>query len=508
MDKTVQNNENVISIHDFANIIDNLPEGCQVLDKDLRYLFANKAVAEQGQTTVHNLIGKTITEVFPGIEKSQLLNEISICLKNKTSKELDNEYVFPDKSKGWFKLKIVPIPIGLVIFSNDITSVRKSDDVIKSRNNDLEELNKSLQVSKETNELEKLRAEAMLDSLGEGVFAVDKDNKFILLNKKAEEILDLKAKDLIGTGKTPGDIPLEDKNGEPISRDKRPTKTAITTGKGLENKEFVIVRKDGGRVHISLIVTPIIVEGKIIGAIDVFRDITKEEEIDKAKSEFVSLASHQLRTPLGIEKWYLEAIEENGYLKNANSNAKTYIDEISKNNKRLLSLVNDLLSVSRIEQGNVRNEPKRINILDLIRNIVKEMKIMAINKKVDINLKIKGKIPLTLIDPSRAEEVIENLVINAIKYNIENGKVDIAVENRKNDIIISVKDTGIGISDSDMPKIFTKFYRAEKAVINNPEGSGLGLYLAKSYAEAWGGKISVESVEDKGSIFALTIPTK
>jgi signal transduction histidine kinase len=299
---------------------------------------------------------------------------------------------------------------------------------------------------------------------------------------------------------------VEDEDGNEVPIHDRPTQKALETGK-LVYATYIFVRKDKTKFPVAINVTPIKLDGVIIGAIDTFRDITREKGIDRAKSEFVSLASHQLRTPLGISKWYIEAIKTEGYLDKVPDIAKDYFNEIYKSNERLLVLVRDLLSISRIDQGKVKNTPSLVNVPELITTITKSMSVLAKKNNITINLDLKkSEIPEVLIDPLRLQEVIENLITNAVIYSAENEKVDVNLDKKNGHLVIRVKDTGIGISAEDKKKLFTKFFRSEKAVMKNTEGSGLGLYVVKSYVDGWGGSITVESSENKGSTFIVTVP--
>lgn len=402
----------------------------------------------------------------------------------------------------------------------DITNRKKAEEAIEARKKELEVLTKSqeetkkamlnvmedLETAKATIELEKAKDEAMLVSIGEGLIAVDNNRHVTIINKSAEKILGLKLKEV--RGKEITSLPLENEEGELLPIEKRPTQIALSTAK-MVSGIYYFVRKDKTRLPISVVVTPIILKGKIIGAIDTFRDITRELEIDKAKSEFVSLASHQLRTPLGIIKWYLEALYEEDYFKKAPKEVQKYFDEIQKSNERVLSLVRDLLSVSRIDQKRVKNTPEPANLVEIVKGVVKQMQIVADMKKIKLKLTIQENIVSNIsIDILRFHQVIENLLGNAIEYTPIGGFVNVAVKKANNILQISIKDTGIGISASDSKKLFTKFFRGEKAIKYNPEGSGLGLYVVKSYIEAWGGKVEVFSIEDKGSTFTISLPMK
>jgi two-component system phosphate regulon sensor histidine kinase PhoR len=184
-----------------------------------------------------------------------------------------------------------------------------------------------------------------------------------------------------------------------------------------------------------------------------------------------------------------------------------YFNEIYKSNERVLALVRDLLSVSRIDQGRVKNIPQLVDVIHIVKEIVEQLQVMATQKNVGLRLTVQNKkIPAISIDTFRFHEAVENLIVNAIEYTRSSGKVSVTINKVEDELEISVKDTGIGISAMDQKKLFSKFFRAEKAIACNPEGSGLGLYVVKSYVEGWGGKISAESIEGKGSKFTLSLP--
>jgi len=363
-----------------------------------------------------------------------------------------------------------------------------------------------LEVAKSRIETEKIKAEAMLTSIGDGVVATDSEARVVMINKSAESLFHCKSNQVLGK-KFYEVWATEDKNGKPVPVDKLPIQLALSSAKVISTKYFYVL-KDKTKFPVALTVTPILINKKVEGAIEVFRDITKETEIDKAKTEFVSLASHQLRTPLGIIKWYLESVREQTYFKNAPPKAFSYLEEIYKNNERIISLVRDLLSVSRIDQGRVKDNPEFVNVVQFANEVVREMAILATKKNIRINLEDKtGDLPELWIDKLRLHEVMENLIVNAIEYNVPSGEVKVVLDKKAdNTLSISVIDSGIGIPIKDQKNLFTKFFRTEKGAANNTEGSGLGLYVVKSYVEGWGGEVSFRSEEGKGSTFTITIP--
>lgn len=451
-------------------------------------------------------------EAFRELQTKGYIRYKNLPLQTKDGRSIDVEFIS----------NIYAVDSQKVIQCNirDITNRKKAEEAVKARTGELETLARSqeetkkamlnvmedLEAAKAKIEVEKAKDEAMLASIGEGLIAVDNKRKVMVINKSAEEMLGWKMKDVMGKKIT--SLPLEDEEGKLVPFDKRPTYVALSTGKTINNA-YYFVRKDKTRFPVAIVVTPIKLGGKIIGALDVFRDITREKEIDRAKSEFVSLASHQLRTPLGIIKWYLEALETEDYFNKAPAVIREYFDEIYRSNERVLGLVRDLLSVSRIEQERVKDIPKSTNLIEAVADVVKELQMLAQKKGITLSLEIKQpKVPNMYIDSLRFCEVMENLIMNAIEYTPFSGKVVVTINKDGETAVITIKDTGIGMSAEEQKKLFTKFFRLPRAVAQNPEGSGLGLYVVKSYVEGWGGKILVKSAPGKGSTFTVNLPMK
>lgn len=228
--------------------------------------------------------------------------------------------------------------------------------------------------------------------------------------------------------------------------------------------------------------------GSIIGAVAVFRDITREKEIDKTKTEFVSFVSHQLRTPLGIIKWHLETLCAEKKYSAFPDRLKKYVETALAQNSRLIELVRDMLDVSRIEEGIAINEPVALDPLALLKNVVQELQSEA-QKKITVDIKAGSESCFLKVDKKKMHDIFSNLLVNALKYNKDKGKVHIVYAVQKNGIVVEFTDTGVGIPKEDQHSIFGKFFRARNAVLSNTMGSGLGLYTVKSYIEQLGGTI-------------------
>ncbi len=236
-------------------------------------------------------------------------------------------------------------------------------------------------------------------------------------------------------------------------------------------------------------------------------DITREKEIDRMKTEFISLASHQLRTPISAIKWFSEMLLD-GDAGELNEEQAAFTRNISESNERMIKLVSSLLNISRIESGRLIVSPKPTDLTAVVKSVIQEIIPEVETKKQKLTLIIDPKIPIINIDPDLISEVYSDLISNASKYSNENGKIEINISIKDDKVISQVVDSGCGIPEKDKPRIFEKFFRSDKGVKLSTEGNGLGLYLIKAIVEVSGGKIWFESVEDKGSKFYFTLPTK
>lgn len=384
----------------------------------------------------------------------------------------------------------------------------KVKDLEKSKKamlNLLEDIN----IEKQKIILAKARDEAILNNMGDGLIVMNKKGFVELVNPVFEEQLGWKEKEV--KGKMLVDlIKMEDEDGNIVLHQKRVINKAISTNKSINNdssKTIYYVRKNGTRFPVSIIVSPIFDNKKCIGFVEVFRDITEAKQIDKAKTEFVSMASHQLKTPLSTISWYTEMLvdEDAGKL---NKDQKSYLSEINAGNKRMIELVNSLLNVSRVDLGTFAIECEMVNVLNVCKDIVKTLKPKILEKKMNIKEEYAKDTPEINADPKLLRMVIENLMSNAVKYTPEKGHVNLSVSKDKSNLIIKVKDDGYGIPKNEQKRIFTKLYRAENVRQKAVEGTGLGLYIVKAVIEQSGGKIRFESEENKGSTFFVSLPLK
>lgn len=282
--------------------------------------------------------------------------------------------------------------------------------------------------------------------------------------------------------------------------------SALDQGKVAHVNEAPLIKR-----FYEIFITPVRDnKGKIVGGAIIIHDITYLKEIDQMKTEFVSVASHQLRTPLTAIKLFTEMLVR-GDVGKLNKEQQEYLENVNESTQRMVSLVNDLLNVTRIESGRLAVNPQPTNMISFIKNIIAEAKplVESKNQKIVFNENNTNfnNIPL---DENLIRQVIHNLVVNAIRYSPEKtGEVNVSIEKKDEDyFIISVSDNGIGIPEEAQRRVFEKFFRADNAIKSVTEGTGLGLYVSKMIIESSGGKVWFKSESGKGTVFYVQLPIK
>jgi len=230
-------------------------------------------------------------------------------------------------------------------------------------------------------------------------------------------------------------------------------------------------------------------------------------EANRLKSEFISIVSHQLRSPLSNLRWVLELIMS-GRLGKIEPEQLDYFKILKENSSRMGELVKDLLIVSRIDQGRLPLKNEKVSVEEIVNGLIFEFLPFAKASNVEIEFKTEGNLPKIMVDPSQLKLIIENLLDNSIRYIKEKGKVEIKLERKGNFLHFQIQDNGVGIPREDQKYIFQKFFRSSNILKHQTQGTGLGLYIAKSILEKMGGKIWFKSEEEKGTTFWFTIPIK
>lgn len=347
-------------------------------------------------------------------------------------------------------------------------------------------------------------SEALFTSMGDGAITTDEFGKITRVNPAAQQILGYEESELVDAWLPKKIIAVSFDDGI-INLIDRPITKAFLTGRPVSSKMYYR-RKDGEKVPVAVSASPIMLLGKPIGAIEIFRDITLEQEVDRMKSEFISLASHQLRTPLSAIKTYTHMLAE-GYMGELNDSQKKSLSTIIGASNRMNELISTLLNITRIESGTISPTPKMVKLDNVIRQVLPELLLMAEAKNISVILEISTTLRNRIkTDPLIVQEVITSLVSNAIKYTPKSGEVRILVKPRRADILVEVHDSGWGIPTYDQDQVFSKFFRSQNIVKRETNGTGLGLYLAKGLVDVLGGKIWFTSQEKVGTSFFFTLP--
>lgn len=358
--------------------------------------------------------------------------------------------------------------------------------------------------------------EAILSSIGDAVFAIDTEGRITLFNPAAEHSSGFDREEALG--KHYRDILHFISEKDRTTNDSFIKKALSGHLAGMQN-HTKLIRKDGKEIYVADSAAPIRdAKGDIIGAIIVFRDVTSDYALEQAKSEFVSLASHQLRTPLSAINWTSEMLLD-GTMGKMTKEQTAQVQEIYDGNQRMIELVNSLLDVSRLEVGKLINAPAPTDMAELAASLEKEMTTSLTAKQMTLEKHISYKLAPVSADPKLLRMIVQNLLSNAIKYTPEKGKVtltirpatqaEIIAEKAKTGqpyVFLSVADTGYGIPKEQQRNIFQKMFRADNVRKMDVEGTGLGLYIVREVIYKLGGTIRFESKESLGTTFYVLIP--
>jgi len=392
---------------------------------------------------------------------------------------------------------VLPLIVGFVIWRGNPDKIEASDDkTIHGKSSELSEVaNKS---------------EVVINAIGDGVVAIDNRGVIRLINPAAQTIIGWSEKDALSLNYK-SVLKLTNQKDEELDVNSDPIQQALNNNQQTRTNNLVATTNSGKKLMVSLVVSPIGESGS--GAIIVFHDITKEKAEEREQAEFISTASHEMRTPVASIEGYI-GLALNPQTAQIDSRARDFIMKAHASAEHLGRLFQDLLDVSKSEDGRLSNNPKVVNIITFVHDVVQGLKQKANDKGLKLiykpmpeNATEKFLAPAYYInlDNDHVREIVNNLVENAIKYTLF-GDITIDVDSDDEHVIISVKDSGVGIPAEDMPHLFQKFYRVDNKDTREIGGTGLGLYLSRRLAETIGGRIWAESVYTKGSTFFIELP--
>ncbi|HSE61501.1 MAG TPA: ATP-binding protein [Candidatus Saccharimonadales bacterium] len=357
------------------------------------------------------------------------------------------------------------------------------------------------------------KSDIVINAIADGVVAIDQSGLIQLINPAAQTLLGWPGKDAMGLDYR-SVIKLTDAKGNPVPEDFSPIRQVLMTHKEVTNNDLELKTKSGKVVLISLAVSPVGEGAANGGAIAVFRDITREREEERQKAEFISTASHEMRTPVAAIEGYL-GLAMNPATATIDDKARSYLQKAHESTQHLGRLFQDLLTVSKSEDARLIPRPVVIDVISLTREIVASLQPKAKNKNIFLSFAPgesdmdgnKHITPMyyTYADQDQLREVLNNLVDNAVKYT-KQGTATVDVTGNNESVTISVTDSGIGIPPEDVPHLFQKFYRVDNSDTREIGGTGLGLYISRRLIEANNGHIGVNSTYGKGSTFYVQMP--
>jgi len=355
------------------------------------------------------------------------------------------------------------------------------------------------------------KSDVVINAIDDGVLAISKDGNIELINPSAQQIIGWDQGDALGLN-WKSVLKLVTSDGKDVEDLDNPIAQSLSKNQPTHNDKLFLLTSSEKRILVSIVSSPVGTDGE--GIIVVFRDITKEKAEEREQAEFISTASHEMRTPVASIEGYL-GLALNPATAHIDEKARDFITKAHESAQHLGRLFQDLLDISKVEDRRMKNNPKIINVNEFLKDIFDGLATKANEKQLNYIFmpdiidegKEKSLQPIFYanIDPDHFREVVSNLIENAIKYT-PSGEVVVNITGDDKQISVSVKDSGIGIPAEDIPHLFQKFYRVDNSDTREIGGTGLGLYLSRRLAEAMSGNLRVESKYKEGSTFYLEIP--
>jgi len=354
------------------------------------------------------------------------------------------------------------------------------------------------------------KSEVVINAIGDGVVAIDNQGIIQLINPAAQSIIGWGKQDAVALSYR-SVFKLVNQKDESLDPLMDPIQQALNSNQEIRTNNLSLMTNSGKKIMISLVASPV---GEIgSGVITVFHDITNEKAEEREQAEFISTASHEMRTPVASIEGYL-GLALNPQTAQVDSRARDFIMKAHASAEHLGFLFQDLLDVAKSDDGRISNKPRVVNLVTFVKEVVQGLKQKATDKGLQLVFKpmpeystekhIAPSYSVNL-DNDHIREIVNNLVENAIKYTLK-GEVVVDVTGDEEHVTISVKDSGLGIPAEDMQHLFQKFYRVDDKNTRNIGGTGLGLYLCRRLTEIMGGRIWAESTYSKGSTFYVELP--
>lgn len=491
----------------FRGAFENVSAGMAIVSLDGILLKVNSALCKMlgyERSQIEGITFQSLTHPDDIVADKENIKRI--LAGDMTHYQMEKRYLHKDASLVWAILSVDLVadntgkPQFFISHIQDISQLKQTS---------LELAQKITELSNQVKETQKFKL--AVDFASDHIIISDPEGVVVYANDAVEHVTGYKPAEALG--KKAGSLwsvpmPTEYyKNMWHTIKDKKETFQGEITNR----------RKNGENYIAHLTISPVLDENRnVVFFLGIERDISREKSIDQAKSEFVSFASHQLRTPLTSVKWYTEMLLS-GDAGEVSAEQQKYLREIYVGSKRMVSLVTALLNVSRIEMGTFSVEPEETNVSEVMKTVLDELKLQINEKQLHVTSEVET-LGTVLTDQKLIRIVFQNIFTNAIKYTPAEGKIAVSLRKAEKGMVINEKniptaawvvtvtDTGYGIPAYQKDKIFTKLFRADNVRAKDTTGTGLGLYITKSIITESGGEIWFNSVENQGSAFSFWLP--
>ncbi|MEE8120266.1 MAG: PAS domain S-box protein, partial [Anaerolineales bacterium] len=475
----------------YRSLVESAQSGIFQLDLEGRLLYGNQALASMFETEIENIIGKrfeNLSYIHPD-KLGQILETFDQRIRGKREPTEMYELEFQTPSG-----RTLPTLIGVSLITDEEGKPQGLTGLITDISERIE-LEEALKAERD-------RLDAILGHIGDAVMVTDAEASIQFVNPAWERLNNYSFKQALG--KTP-DILQSDKHDDVFYSEMQETIAQGTTWQG----EVINRRKDGSEYEAALTITPVLSPtGTVINYVSVYHDISALKEIDRLKTRFVSDVSHELRTPLTNIRLYLDLIAR----VTDRGKIERYLKTLSRESDRLANLIDDLLSLSRIDVGTTQLQRRPMNVNDLLRSLGEDRKSLAAKQGLQLETEITPDLPEIQGDERLLSQVFTNFLTNAMTYTQKGGKITLRTRLEIDDagewVIVEIEDTGLGISLEEQSEIFMRFFRGAASKSTGAPGTGLGLSICKEIAHLHDGHITVtsEGVPGKGSCFSVWLP--
>lgn len=351
-------------------------------------------------------------------------------------------------------------------------------------------LTKKLQEAQATTESERRKLSSVLSSMTDGVIATDRRGRVILINEPALQMLDVSRETVLSTPI----VSLLDLEGEYTFDELLSEGESVLLNYSTATNPYIL------RANFSVIQKE---TGFVNGLITVLHDVTEQEKIEMERREFVANVSHELRTPLTTMRSYIEALADGAW--QDKDIAPNFLNVVQNETERMIRLVNDLLQLSKMDSRDYKLSKEWVDLVVFFNRIIDRFELTK-DENITFERMLPDKAILVEIDPDKLTQVIDNIISNALKYSPAGGQITFKIKEKEDDVVVSISDQGMGIPKGKVSKIFTRFYRVDKARTRKLGGTGLGLAIAKEMVEAHDGQIWARSIEGKGTTIFFSLP--